>query len=94
MLAPFGMGHRRARFLTRGVRIVGSPQNDVRGLDLRMRFVHDGCVLPARVLRATARFDEFRSRPGPWDVLATPRINPRGEEGPVTLEVLSITASD
>ena len=94
MLAPFGMGHRRARFLTRGVRIVGSPQNDVRGLDLRMRFVHDGCVLPARVLRATARFDEFRSRPGPWDVLATPRINPRGEEGPVTLEVLSINASD
>jgi hypothetical protein len=76
------------------VRIVGSPQNDVRGLDLRVRLSHDGCLLPARVIRATSRFEEFRSRPGPWRVLATPRINSRGEEGPVTLEVHSITAAE
>ena len=94
MLAPFGMGHRRARFATHGVRIVGSPQNDVRGLDLRLRLSHDGCLLPARVIRATSRFEEFRSRPGPWRVLATPRINARGEEGPVTLEVHSMTAAE
>lgn len=92
LLAPFGTGNRRARFLTRGVRLVGSPQNDVRGTDLRVRLAHDGQVLPARVVRAAGRFEELRNHPGPWTVVATPRINPRGEEGPVTLEVHRMTA--
>ncbi len=93
MLAPFGPGHRRARFSTSGVRLVGSPQNDTRGLDLRVRLVHDGQLLPARVVRAAARFEELRNHQGLWNVLATPRINTRGEEGPVTLEVHKITAA-
>lgn len=87
LLGPFGPGHRRARFYTEGVTLVGSPQSDLRGLDLRVRITHEGTLLPARIVRAAARFEELRNRAGPWTAVWSPRINPRGEEGPVTLEV-------
>ncbi|MGE3174793.1 MAG: single-stranded-DNA-specific exonuclease RecJ [Planctomycetota bacterium] len=92
MLGPFGPGHRRARFWTEGVRLVGSPQSDVRGVDLRLRMVDDGHMLPARLVRSAGRFEELRQNPGPWTAVWSPRINPRGEEGPVTLEVHQLFA--
>ena len=87
MLGPFGMGHRRPRFQTHGVKLVGHPLTDVRGQDLRLRVLGDGQIMPARVLRAGSRFEEVRGRPGPWTLVYSPRLNPRGEDGPVQLEV-------
>jgi single-stranded-DNA-specific exonuclease len=94
MLGPFGMGHRRPRFATRGVRTVGNPMTDVRGQDLRLRFVGDGQILPGRVVRGSARFEEVRRRNGPWTVVYSPRLNPRGEDGPVQLEVHELLDED
>ena len=70
----------------RAVRLVGIPQNDMRGHDLGSASP-DGQLLPARVPRAAGRFEELRGHQGPWTLLTTPRLNPRGEEGPVSLEV-------
>ena len=92
LLGPFGMGHRRPRFCTEGVQLVGNPLSDVRGQGLRVRLTHQGSLLPARIIRAKNRFEELRSRPGPWTIVYTPRINPRGEEGPVYLDVHTIVA--
>lgn len=92
LLGPFGMGHRRPRFCTEGVQLVGNPLSDIRGQGLRVRLTHQGALLPARLLRAKHRFEELRARPGPWTIVYTPRINPRGEEGPVYLDVHSIVA--
>jgi len=92
LLGPFGHGHRRARFFTEGVTVVGWPQNDVRGTDLRVRLVHDGNLVPARLLRAAGRFEELRQTKGPWTAVWSPRVNPRGEEGPVLLEVHDLFA--
>lgn len=87
LLAPFGSGHRRARFLATHVQAVGNPMTDMRGQDLRLRLVQNGCMLPARVVRAARRFEEVRGHQGLWTLIYTPRLNPRGEEGPVFLEV-------
>ena len=93
LLGPFGMGHRRPRFCTDAVTIVGQPLSDLRGQDLKVRLSHAGTLLPARVVRAGGRFEEVRNRPGPWTVVYSPRINPRGEEGPVYLEVHELLAT-
>jgi single-stranded-DNA-specific exonuclease len=87
MLAPFGMGHRRPRFVTEDVMLVGNPTSEPRGQALRIRMVQDGHLLPARLLRAAERFEEIRANKGPWSIVYTPRLNPRGEEGPVGLDV-------
>ncbi|MBK8097114.1 MAG: single-stranded-DNA-specific exonuclease RecJ [Planctomycetes bacterium] len=92
LLGPFGMGHRRPRFCTQEVTLVGQPATDTRGQDLRLRVVRDGQILPAKVLRASHRFEEVRERKGPWTLVYTPRLNPRGEEGPVWLEVHELHA--
>ena len=64
----------------------------MRGTDLRVRLVHDGCLVPARLLRAAGRFEELRQTKGPWTAVWSPRVNPRGEEGPVLLEVYDLFA--
>lgn len=92
LLAPFGAGHPRPRFCSRGVRAVGTPYADGRGQDVRLRLVHDGQVLPARLLRGIGRFEELRTARGPWTVVHTPRLNPRGEDGPVQLDVHDLIA--
>jgi single-stranded-DNA-specific exonuclease len=94
MLGPFGMGHRRPMFTTRGVRTVGHPLTDVRGQDLRLRVVGDGQMLPARLVRGGSRFEEVRRRQGPWTLVYSPRLNPRGEDGPVQLEVHELLDED
>ncbi|MBX3462982.1 MAG: single-stranded-DNA-specific exonuclease RecJ [Planctomycetes bacterium] len=94
MLGPFGSGHRRPRFATRGVRTVGHPLTDVRGQDLRLRVAGDGQILPARLVRGGARFEEVRRRNGPWTLVYSPRLNPRGEDGPVQLEVHELLDDD
>jgi single-stranded-DNA-specific exonuclease len=86
LLAPFGMGHRRPRFCTDRVHLVGNLLTDLRGQDLKVRLTHEGTLLPARVLRGGSRFEELRNQKGPLTAVYTPRINPRGEEGPVYLE--------
>ncbi|MCA8977649.1 MAG: single-stranded-DNA-specific exonuclease RecJ [Planctomycetes bacterium] len=92
MLAPFGTGHPRPRFLTGGVMSVGNPTSDVRGQDLRIRVTKDGQVMPARLIRGMRRFEELRNHRGPWTLLYSPRISSRGEEGPVLLEIHEMTA--
>jgi single-stranded-DNA-specific exonuclease len=87
MLGPFGMGNRRPRFATTGVRTIGHPLCDQRGLDLKLRFVDRGVILPARVVRGASRFEEVRAHQGPWTITYAPRLSSRGEEGPVHLEV-------
>ncbi|MSR37737.1 MAG: single-stranded-DNA-specific exonuclease RecJ [Planctomycetes bacterium] len=94
LLAPFGMGHRRPRFCTHDVKIIGNPLIDTRGQGLKVRLTHQGTLLPARIIRAASRFEELRARQGPWTVIYTPRINPRGEEGPVQLDVHQLFAPD
>ena len=92
MLAPFGAGHPRPRFLTTGVMTVGNPTTDARGLDVKIRVSADGQVLPARIVRGARRFEELRNNRGPWTLLHSPRLSSRGEEGPVLLEVHEMTA--
>ncbi len=87
MLAPFGAGHPRPRFCTAGVRAAGSPFVDLRGQDVRVRVTAGGQILPARIVRGIARFEELRSKRGPWTMVYTPRLSPRGEDGPVQLDV-------
>jgi hypothetical protein len=92
MLGPFGMGHPRPRFFTADVSMVGNPATDVRGQDLRLRVVHAGQVLPARAIRCSSRFEEVRGQRSAWSLVYTPRINPRGEDGPVYLEIHELHA--
>lgn len=94
LLGPFGSGHRRPRFLARQVQLVGNPLTDMRGQDLKLRCVQNGHLLPARAVRAAARFEEVRRHQGPWQLVLTPRLNPRGEEGPVFLEVHELLPDD
>ncbi|MBL9079979.1 MAG: single-stranded-DNA-specific exonuclease RecJ [Planctomycetes bacterium] len=94
MLGPFGMGHRRPRFATQGVRTVGHPLTDERGQDLRLRVTGSGQILPARLVRGGPRFEELRRKNGPWTLVYSPRLNPRGEDGPVQLEVHELLDDD
>ena len=86
-LGPFGAGAPRPRFRTAGVKAVGAPFADARGLDVRMRFVEGGVILPVRVLRGQRRFEELCRDKGPWTVVHSPRLARGGEEGPVVLDV-------
>jgi single-stranded-DNA-specific exonuclease len=92
MLGPFGSGAPRPRFVTRGVRAVGNPCTDLRGQDVRIRLVADGIVLPARIVRGIARFEELCRDKGPWTIVYSPRLSPRGEDGPVQLDVHDLRA--
>jgi single-stranded-DNA-specific exonuclease len=94
MLGPFGNGHPRPRFVTHGVRLVGNPFVDQRGSDVRVRIVDDGQLLPARVVRGLVHFETMRRHRGAWSIAYTPRLSPRGEEGPVLLEVHDLSAGD
>ncbi len=94
MLGPFGNGHPRPRFVTHGVQLVGSPFVDVRGEHVRVRVADDGQLLPARIVRGVAHFEAVRNRRGPWSIAYTPRINARGEDGPVQLDVHDLCAAD
>ncbi|HEB53145.1 MAG TPA: single-stranded-DNA-specific exonuclease RecJ [bacterium] len=87
VLAPFGNGHARPRFVTHGVRLVGNPYLDVRGQHVRVRVTKDGAILPARVLRGASLFETMRQHKGPWSLSYSPRISSRGEDGPVQLDV-------
>jgi single-stranded-DNA-specific exonuclease len=87
LLGPFGAGAPRPRFVTRGVHAVGNPFVDLRGQDVRLRLVAGGCVVPARVVRGNARFEELCRHKGPWTAVYSPRIGARTEDGPVQLDV-------
>lgn len=94
MLGPFGSGAQRPRFRTRGVRAVGNPFVDLRGQDVRLRLVADGQILPARLVRGNARFEELCRDKGPWTIVHSPRIGARSEEGPVMLDVHELLPDD
>ncbi len=86
-LGPFGAGNRRPTFLTRGVRIVGSPHVDTRMGDLRFRVAQNGLVLPARLRGGARRFEAFRDIKELVDVVHSPKLSARSEEGPVELVI-------
>ena len=91
MLGPFGHGAPRPRFRTHGVKLVGTPFVDARGQDVRVRLVADGVILPARLQRGHARFEELRNQRGPCTIVYAPRIAARAEDGPVQLDLLQLT---
>jgi single-stranded-DNA-specific exonuclease len=92
LLGPFGNGYPRPRFCTAGVRAIGMPFADGRGQDVRLRVVADGVVMPARLVRGIARFEELRHQRGPFTLVHSPRIGSRGEDGPVQLDVFELVA--
>jgi single-stranded-DNA-specific exonuclease len=92
MLGPFGSGHSAPRFCTAKVRFAGQPTTDGRGQDLRVRAVESGTLLPARIVRGTARFEEIRAHQGLWTLVYSPRLGTRAEEGPVVLDVHELAA--
>jgi single-stranded-DNA-specific exonuclease len=94
MLGPFGSGHPRPRFLSHGVRAVGAPFVDTRGQDVRIRVVQQGQILPARVVRGSARFEELRAHRGTWTIAYSPRLSHRSEDGPVQLDVHELVADE
>ncbi len=94
LLGPFGSGAPRPRFVTAGVRAVGTPFVDLRGQDVRLRLVAGGQVLPARLVRGSARFEELCRDKGPWTIVHSPRIGARAEDGPVQLDVHELHAAD
>ncbi len=92
LLGPFGAGSPRPRFATLGVKAVGNPFLDTRGHDVRIRLIADGQILPARIVRGSARFEELRANKGLWNVVYSPRISHRSEDGPVQLDVHDLQA--
>ncbi len=94
LLGPFGAGCPRPTFVTDGVRVVGRPQVDGRGVDLRLKLAQGGCVLPARLTRGAGRFEELRAVRGPVRIAYSPRLATRAEEGPVHLQLFDLTVLD
>lgn len=89
-IGPFGSGNRRPTFLTRGVKLVGLPSIDSRTGDLRTRAVQNGQLLPARVRSGGRCFEAVRELRKPVDLIHSPRLAARGEDGPVELVVWQI----
>lgn len=86
-LGPFGAGNRRPTFLSRDVKLVGLPAVDARNGDLRFRAVHSGQLLPARLRCGARHFETLRALREPVDLVYSPRLGARTEEGPVELLV-------
>jgi single-stranded-DNA-specific exonuclease len=89
-LGPFGAGNRRPTFLTRDARLVGLPSVDPRSGDLRLRAVQTGQILPARLRAGARHFETIRGWREPVDLVHSPRLSARSEEGPVELVVWQI----
>jgi single-stranded-DNA-specific exonuclease len=85
VLGPFGSGNRRPTFFTRGLRPVGLPSIDSRSGDLRFRVAGEGLVVPVRMRSGARHFEAVRALDGEIDVVHSPRLSARGEEGPVEL---------
>ena len=86
-LGPFGAGNRRPVFATENARLVGNPQLDARGADLRIRVTHEGQVVAARLRGGARLFESMRTLRDPVTLIHSPRIVSRAEEGPVELQV-------
>jgi hypothetical protein len=52
--------------------------------------VEGGVILPARLPRAMARFEELRNQRGTCTIVHAPRISSRAEDGPVQLDVYEL----
>ncbi|MHC5062522.1 MAG: single-stranded-DNA-specific exonuclease RecJ [Planctomycetota bacterium] len=89
-LGPFGSGNPRPTFASRGVKLVGSPHLDSRGRDLRIRVAQSGIVIPARLRSGARHFEVVRELKSEVEIVYTPRINRRGEDGPVELYILQL----
>jgi single-stranded-DNA-specific exonuclease len=93
-LGPFGAGNRRPTFLTRDVRLVGLPSVDPRNGDLRLRAVQDGQVLPLRMRGGARHFERLNGLRTPVDLVHSPRVAARSEEGPVELVCWQVHCPD
>ena len=93
-LGPFGAGNRRPTFLTRDVRLVGLPSIDPRNGDLRLRAVQDGQVLPLRMRGGARHFERLNGLRTPVDLVHSPRVAARSEEGPVELVTWQVHCPD
>ncbi|MBK8975326.1 MAG: single-stranded-DNA-specific exonuclease RecJ [Planctomycetes bacterium] len=89
-LGPFGAGNARPRFVTRDVRLVGSPHIDARTGDVRCRAAREGIVLPARLRGGMRHFETIRTLRDPLDVVHSPRLAPRTDDGPVELVIWQV----
>ena len=89
-LGPFGNGHPKPRFLTRDVKVVGNPFVEPRGQHLRIRVAKGSDLMPCRIIRGAAHFEDLRRNKGPWSIVYTPRISTRSEDGPVQLDIYDL----
>ncbi len=89
-LGPFGAGNPRPTFASRGVKLVGLPHVDSRGRDLRIRVAQDGIVIPARLRNGAAHFETVRELNSEVEIIYTPRVSRRGEDGPIEIYILQL----
>ncbi len=94
LLGPFGAGNRRPTFLSKGVRLVGTPSLDARSGDMRLRLTQNGTLRPARLRSGARHFEAVCALEGAFDVLHSPRASMRAEEGPVELLISRIQRPD
>ncbi len=87
LLGPFGSANRRPVFLCQGVKIVGTPSVDQRGVDLRFRVVRDGLIMPARLRGGAPVLETLRGMRDPVTIIFSPRLSARSEDGPVELQI-------
>ncbi len=89
-LGPFGTGNPRPLFFTRGVRLVGTPMLDGRTGDLRFRVAQDGTLRPVRMRAGERHFEMVRNLTDRFDLIHSPRLAMRVEDGPVELIVARV----
>ena len=89
-LGPFGVGNPRPSFVSAGVRLLGRPSVDHRGLDLRLRLGQNGIVMPARLLRGGDRCEDLQDSKGTFRIVYSPRLGRWSDEGPVELHVSAL----
>jgi single-stranded-DNA-specific exonuclease len=85
---PFGEGNRTPTFLAEGVRIgTGLRRVGTRQKALAFTAIQDGCAVRALAPSLGPRIDEFARRRAPWNVVYTPQLAERAEDGAIELRV-------
>lgn len=89
-LGPFGAGNPRPTFISRDVKLVGYPQVDSWGRDLRLRVAKAGVVMQAKLRSGADHFETLRNLDQPVEIIYSPRLSRHGEEGPMELHIWQI----
>ena len=87
LLGPFGAGNPRPTFVCSGVKLVGYPQVDSWGRDLRIRVAKAGVVMQAKLRHGAAHFETLRNLDQLIEIIYSPRLSRHGEDGPMELHI-------